>query len=51
MPPFRTVRIYKGFASRRVACTHCGRNYVMHAPTETFLPWDDEFSDMYEDWT
>jgi hypothetical protein len=48
---FRTVRIYKGFSARRVACTHCGRNYVMHEPTRSFLPWDDEFADMYEDWT
>ncbi len=48
---YRTVRIYKGFAARRIACTHCGRNYAMHAPTETLLPWDDELADLYEDWT
>ena len=47
---FRVIRTYKLHGAQRVACTHCGRNYVMHSPTRTFLPWDSEFADMYEDW-
>ena len=47
---FRVVRTYKWHGAQRVACTCCGRNYVMHAPTRSFLPWDSEFADTYEDW-
>lgn len=48
---FRVVRTYKGYGAQRVACTHCGRHYIMHHPARSFLPWDSEFADMYEDWT
>jgi len=48
---FRVIRTYKWHGAQRVACTHCGRNYVMHSPTRTFLPWDSELADLYGDWT
>ena len=33
--------------SRKVACDRCGGCWAMHDPTQTLVPWDDEFEAMY----
>jgi hypothetical protein len=48
---FCIIRTYRGFGAQRIACTHCGRHYIIHDATRTLLPWDAELADAYEDWT
>lgn len=48
---FRIIRTYRGFWAQRIACTCCGRHYIIHDATRTLLPWDAELADAYEDWT
>ncbi len=33
--------------ARKVACHRCGRQWAMHDPTRSFLPWDAEFESLY----
>ena len=33
--------------ARKVGCTRCGRQWAMHDPTRTFVPWDGEFEELY----
>ena len=33
--------------TRKVGCTRCNRKWAMHDPTKSFLPWDDDFEDLY----
>lgn len=34
--------------SRRVECLRCERTWGMNDYTQSFLPWDDEFTRLYE---
>lgn len=33
--------------SRQVGCTRCGRQWGMHDPARSLVPWDGELEDMY----
>lgn len=33
--------------SRRVICTHCGGDWGMNDDCCAFVPWSEEFADMY----
>jgi len=33
--------------ARKVGCTRCQRKWAMHDPTQTFVPWDSEFEELY----
>ena len=32
---------------RKVGCDRCGACWAMHDATRAFVPWDDEFEEMY----
>lgn len=42
----RTVQEF-GPSQRKVLCTRCGTYYAMHDGMRAFLPWDDDFEDLY----
>lgn len=33
--------------ARKVGCTRCLAKWAMHDETRSFLPWDEEFEEMY----
>ena len=33
--------------SRKVTCSRCGAAWAMHDDTRSFLPWDDDFEQLY----
>ena len=43
---FTIVRILNPVA-RKVCCQLCKRNYAIHYPTQTILPWDGDFEAAY----
>ena len=36
-----------GRNARRVECLRCEREWAMHDPTRSFLPWDEDFAELY----
>ncbi len=34
--------------ARKVGCTRCSRQWAMHDPTKSFVPWDGEFEELYK---
>lgn len=34
--------------TRKVGCTRCNRKWVMHDHVQAFLPWDQEFEELYK---
>ena len=33
--------------ARKVRCNRCGKQWAMHDPTRSFVPWDADFEAMY----
>lgn len=38
-----------GHGQRMVACKRCRNRWAMHDGVKSFLPWDDEFTQLYSD--
>lgn len=43
---FIVQRFHPG--ARKVGCARCGKAWVMHDPTKSFLPWTEEFEKFYD---
>lgn len=35
--------------ARKVGCTRCGKEWGMHDPTRSFVPWDSDLEALYSE--
>lgn len=35
------------YGARKVGCLKCNKHWAMHDVTRSFLPWDEEFEELY----